>query len=586
MGKFFKILLISFLSCLFLPKIGLALTGYVVTTGPSKVDSLYYTPGPSPGTDAYYQDAMGNNPDVGLMLCDDTLPPNYYVGLVYLMNQEVSPQWVLVSYGKSTQNLPLASITESFEGKQCKRTDIGDFTVSPSYYSDRNPVVYVAAFPARAYILYSTSPYGTSPNFVEATNELSGSYTCSLSYTYSSNTVDFTLNSIIANTGAGTLSIALDDTYRGISTERPILVGVCLNSEGSNCPTGIEKLTSPSFPRTYNFDVSKSLVNDQHTYTRYGVVNGLECGQICIGADVTVTTSVALDPIYYSQNQTIYFTVTNLGNVPVTSPFSVKIEIRNSTHTVHEATLSYDVDLAENGGSFSDSYVWQAIGRSGTYTVIVTVDSNNNLVECNEGNNQDSTTFELKPIILPRIFINGNETTIFPNPGLPYNLTLHLKNSDGLNISNGTVILVEENGVSAFVPTQIWNYTSLPNETSRNGTLVMNSVIFRTDYYGWASLTVIPTGNLLYAPQYAYTQIQETLGNYSIYLKGESFDGEEFVFVVEGKVTRKFPLQLQNLYSYEPEAEKVELPNYENYVETFMNLIYTIFVKFWKMVST
>lgn len=581
--RIFSITLLFFL--VLLQAVKAELTGYVVQSGPSEVSYLYYTPGQTPGTDAYYQDAMGNNPDVGLMLCDDTIPPSYYVGLVYLMNQDSSPTWVLVSYGKSTSYLPQASVSDTYGGKQCKRTDIGDFTVSPSYYLTRTPTVYVSAFPARTYIMYSTSPTGTSPQFVSANNQLSGSYSCSLTYTYSTNTISFTLNSITAQTGSGSLSIALDDTYRGISSERPIIVGVCNNGEGTYCPTGVDILTSNSFPVVYTFDVPKSSVTDQVTYTRYGVVNGLECGSICIGADLTVSASVALDPIYYSQNQTISYTITNMGNVPVTNQFQVKIEIINSTgHVIHSTIKVYDDDLSENGGSTSDTYVWPAYAKSGTYTARVTVDSGSNIAECNEGNNQDSDTFELRPIVIPTIYINGTQTTVFPFAGIPYNVSIHLEDSDGYNVSNSTVILKEYNGISLFCPTQIWNYTlNTTNATATNGTLVITQVVFHADYWGNAELTLIPTGNILYAPEYSYVHMNSVLGSYGIELSGYFYDGNPFVFVINGQVRYSYPLTVNDYYEYERDGSKAYFKNYENYVHIIMNTVYTVFAKFWKM---
>ncbi|HIQ49777.1 MAG TPA: hypothetical protein EYH56_01135 [Nanoarchaeota archaeon] len=554
--------------------------------GSSTVSSLTYTPGTAPGEDAYYQDAMGENPDVGLMLCGVESP--YYVGVVYYMKNSSHSEWVLVSYEKDNTNLPLADESLNYNGKSCKRTDIGKFFISPSYYEDRTPRVYIAAFPARLYALYSSSPTGDNPKFVYLNAKFSGSYSCSLSYTYSSNTISINSLSISA-TGVG--NIGLKDEYRGISEERPLLIGVCRDDSGLECEAGISRLTSPpNFPISYSFDIPQAQVNDQHTYKRYGVVNGLKCGEICIGADLTISSlSVKKNPIYYSQTQEIYITIKNSGNVPVTTDFKVKIEIKNSTgYVVYSKEINIEEEISENGNTKYLKVTWEAYARSGEYTVYVTVDSEKNITECNEGNNQKSKTFELKPITLPEIWINGKQTNTFPYPGVPYNFSLYLKNSDNETLRNARVKLVEVNGLSLFTPTQIWEkvYDEHGNKI-KNATKVTTITEVYTDYYGWVNLTLIPTGNKLFAPEYNYTNASEILGNYSLYITGEyrkNGKWEAFKFVVNNELSDTYPLYIQNPYTYKAYEQESKFHNQESFVKVVMDWIYTIFANFWKAI--
>ena len=144
--------------------------------------------------------------------------------------------------------------------------------------------------------------------------------------------------------------------------------------------------------------------------------------------------------------------------------------------------------------------------------------------------------------------------------------------------------LREINGMSALAPTQIWNAPINNTTLASVGTKVINEVAFPTNYYGYASITLIPTGNPLYAPEYNYLQVSKVIGNYSIELGGEEFDGEPFVFVVGGKVTNVYPLEVLNYYKYENITSN-NLPNLNSFVSVAMNTIYTIFAKFWKVVA-
>ena len=52
-----------------------------------------------------------------------------------------------------------------------------------------------------------------------------------------------------------------------------------------------------------------------------------------------------------------------------------------------------------------------------------------------------------------------------------------------------------------------------------------------TMYYGNSSITFIPTYNPLYLPRYNYTDLNEYIGNYTLFFNGTQEDGEDFIFI-------------------------------------------------------
>jgi hypothetical protein len=554
-----------------------ALQGYVVESGPSSVSDLIYTWG-SAETSPHYQDAQ-SYPDVALMLCDTEgdVTNNYYLGLEYLMNNQNTRVNQLVSYGDS--NLALADTSVTFNGNTCKRTAIGGMTVSPSVISG-TPDTKVAAHPAEAYMLVSSSVDGSNPSFVPANSELAGSYSGSTSYSYDSNEVSLSLSSIAVNSNLGVRTYSPSNSNRGINSDNPLTVGVCNDQAGQNCPSGAVKINSPSFPQTYVFDKLQSNVNDQNVYTRHGVANGKTFSTLNIGADLEVSSlSVSKDPVYYSQTQDISFTVVNTGNVPVTSNFNVEATVSDSDgNVVDTETWSVSEDLTEKGGSQSFNYDWQALEKSGDYQVRVEVDTGDNIVEISEGNNLEFLNFRLKPITLPEIYVNGGKIskteTTFPDAGVPYNFSVKMKNSDNITLSNSTVEIVQRDGMSTFAPTQ----------TTADGNMTdsKSSISFRTDNNGTASITVIPTGNSVLKEEYNISESEQL--DYSLRMTGQQRDGTDFKFINNGQLQNYYPMSVADPGDIGGEGTS-QLPNLDGYVKMTMNGVYTAFAEFWGSVT-
>jgi hypothetical protein len=561
----------------------------IVDTSLNPMD-LYFT-GDANDPRTWYQDAMGNNPDATIMVCG--VGPKY-VGAVYAANILGSFKYVLITYRSSTEAL---AYTDKSSGN-CFYPSHGYLVFSPSFLSTPDPNVYYAAFPGRICITYSTSSNpGTLNNFILTNRYLRGDYSFSRSFDENTNMIRVNTPTIIFDAYAYQVSKQANDPLFGVNSERRMVVGICSDSAGENCYSGAIIPSEGNFPISLSSGASP--INDQNVYNRYIVLNGIG-KRICIGANLQVTiNSISPDPVYYSQNLTINLTVRNKldtpteengGNVKVTTPFYLRFKIYrvdNSSNVVYDTNYLITSILTPDA-QVPITISWPAYAKSGEYKFEVTADVNNNIKECNENDNTALTTFTLKPIIIPKIFINGNETNKFPFAGVPYNLTIRLKDSDDLDVSNATVRIIEENGIGIFSPFQVWS-AFVNNTTSQNvSTKITNIVEFKTDYYGNASITLIPTGNPLYAPQYSYIDIKNLTGDYSIRLEGKKFDNETFVFVIESKVINSYPLYVENYYSYENITSllPIQLPNFETFVDAFMSIVYTIFAKFWKMVTT
>ncbi len=585
--KFNLLLLAAAITLILIVKPVLAQSAEIIDTSLSTTN-LYFT-GTSTDPKTWYQDVMGNNLDAGIKLCD---AGQKYVGAVYASNVGGSWKYVLVSYRSSSNAL---AFTDQSAGGTCYYTTHGYLTFSPSHLLTPDPDVYYAAFPGRLWVVYDTnSNPGTFSNFVLTSQRLLGDYSFSRTYSQSTNQITVNTPTISFQTSSGIISKDAHDSTFGVSSERRMVVGICSDSYGQNCYSGAIVPVEDDFP--LQMDSGASPVDDQHTYQRYVVMNSIG-KPICIGANLKVTiNSVTPDPVYYSQNLTISFTMQNKrdtpteekgGNVQVTTNFYVHVKIYrtdNTSYVVFDKSYPITQDF-DPDDTLSMNIIWPAYAKSGDYRVEVTVDSNDAIAECVESDNTDTDTFTLKPIILPEIWINGNQTTTFPFAGAPFNLTMHIKNSDGVNVSNATVQLIEENGISEFAPTQLWDGYVNQNSTQKLGTKIINTVEFPTDYYGNVMLTLIPTGNPLYAPEYNYVNMEDTVGIYSLKMEGTTFEGEPFVFVVNGNVTYSYPLQVNNYYRYENTTTSSSLPNLDSFVTLAMNTVYTIFTKFWNAVA-
>ena len=544
------ILLVLLTSIIIIMPLSLAVSGQFTTS-----TSMKYT-GTSSDPGTFYQDAVGGsfgNADVGIKLCD---VGQRYVGAFYAL--KVGATWYssLVTYSSSTNAL---AQTTSDVGGGCYEALPGFVTVSPSYLTTPNPSVYRAALPANLYIGYAASANpGSISDFVysQGNAKLSGDYTVPRSFTQSSRQVTISTPTITFTSTSGSFSKSATDSNFGINSERRMVLGICDDDHGEGCSDG-GLLTSATFPVSLDSGLSSSVVNDQQTSTKYVVLNGIG-KQMCIGANLQAQVSVTPDPIYYSQVLNITITLTNPrdspyelngGNVETTTAFDVSVKIYeqgNPANEVYSTSFEYTGTLVPDA-SYQKELTWPAIAHSGNYVVAVTADYNNEISECSESDNDASTSFELKPVTIPELYIDGVQTNTFDYPNVPYKLDLHMKNSDNDVLSNATVYFTEVNGLSLTSPTQIYNRTiDASNSTIRDGIITSTISKMITDYYGNISFTYIPTYNDFYNNQYSYINLVSYVGNYSLELTGNEADGSNFKFIDSGILYDEYRLNLGN----------------------------------------
>ncbi len=554
----------------------------------------FYFGGTSTDPGYWYEDANDGNPDAAVEICG---VGQQYAGGAYAINVGGTWKYVLVTYGSDTDALSNAN---QDVGNSCYRSAASGMTISPSYLSSSptpSPPVYFAAFPGKLWVAYAGSPNpGTLSNFILTDQALLGDYTIPRTFNQSSDRVVISTPTISFQTESGPFTKLATDSTFGVSNKRRMVIGICSDQTGSTCADGDIVYEPTQFPLKLNPGVSP--IDDKHAYHEYVVINGIG-KPICIGANLKATiNSVQPNPVYYSQILDISYTISNFrtppneesdgGNVDVTDGFDVKTVIypQGNSSDIVFTNITHIYSLP-SGSSRTITVHWNATAHSGTYVVKVIADPDNNIVECDENDNTDSKTFVLKPIILPTFYINGKQTTVFPHPGIPYNVTIHLKNSDNDTVSNATVRLTQTNGISPFVPLQIWNATTNSSGGTKTiGTVVNTTVALKTDYQGNAKLTIIPTGNPIYSPEYAYLHPKTVIGNYSISLSGTAYNGDPFVFVRNGEVYHNYKLGLSNTYNYSYEYNAtIGLPNRGSVVDLIMNAVYTIFSKFWKAVT-
>lgn len=573
----------------FLSSLSFADSGAIIDSTESTVN-LYFT-GSAGGPETWYQDALSGkgNPDATLNLCD---AGQRYVGAVYCIDDGGTTHYALITYKSATE--PLAYTNTATSGSCYKVSPEGNLWFSPSALS-LTPPVYYAAFPGIPCILHSGDSSGSNPQFVTPENvsgSLRGAYSVGRSYTQSTDTLSVSTPSITFQFQGGSTTQSAASATFGINSDRRMAIGVCIDQYGANCNDGLIK-SDTAFPISLSVGVTPL---DSVTYDRYVVINGLDY-LVCIGANLqTSNINLNVSEIYYNQTLQINYTIRNYrdtpdenqgGNVEVTTNFDARIEILNSSMVTIDSWIDPINDNIVPGASVTKTTTWKAAVHSGTYYVKVTADYNNAISECVESDNDRQQSFAVKAVTIAETYINGVQSDTFPYAGRPYNFTLHMRNSDDENVSNATIQMVEENGISLLGPTQVWNRSiDQYGNTTKAGLKAKNIAEFKTDYYGDLSVTVIPTGNRLYSDEYNYTNISSYVGDYSLYLQGTDSSDDILMFLVGGNsVQPTFPFTVTNLSHYEP-GSQADFQNEDTYVKQVMDWSYSIFSNFWNMVTT
>jgi hypothetical protein len=514
-----------------------------------------------------YADTFGDNPDLGLRLCG---AGSRYVAAVYSADTGGSVTYIPVSWNLTTGSSDTLVHTSINAGGGCYYTPIDAYAFSQFRDNTRTPPVYVSAFPGRIHVLYSNNVDGSGGSFegVDYANGwLEGGYSTSRSFNEGTGMVTADINSITFVTDLGSISRGPGDADWGLSssTGRSALMALCADTIGDACSDAIIVNDSADLPVQLALNAPTS---DQVAYNRYLVVNGLAYG-MCIGSDLRTSISANPGSMYSGGETEITITLTNDGNVGITTDFMLGLDITGpggySNSTV-EWTITDNLDP---GDSIQRTVNWTHT-QSGTYTFTARGDEDNDLVECDKTDNNASTNVNIIPTYTLHVEIDGNYTNIFPIWGRPYNVTMWITDSDGNYVANPRYVITETNGLNYFSPTQVWN-----DSGTGRGLKVYNRAEMTGNGTGHVRMTLAPTCNLLYTV-YSAENVDAYVGDYGIIVN--AYDGGPITFAYNGSLTTDVPLLIDDYTCSDPGwRNDKELVNKEEYVLWIYDWIYEMY---------
>jgi len=334
-------------------------------------------------------------------------------------------------------------------------------------------------------------------------------------------------------------------------------------------------------------------LNTGVTYASYGysdthrnmylVVNGIP-SEFCMGP--SFSTSLAANDTAPNDGEDVKLTatVTNTGNVNVTSAFNVTFFL-DSVAPGNEIGTPQSIASLAKGASSAVSVTWDSFNETGSHTIYAVADHEDRIDVCDASGDTDSVGVDVSATYFAIVWIDGVQTFNFTNPGEPYNVTVAVKQSiwsggDWKSVPNATVRIVELNGMNEFAPVQAWSESS--DKRGLNSYAVAE---VETNSSGKATFALIPTGNGTFT-QYSGLPLTDYVRNYSIYLE-IYVDGEQKPIYYNGvSYGDHMPPYITSQTIPQPDAQK-DVVN-QGFVEYIMNTVYTIYsrVKGWLTYGT
>jgi len=516
-----------------------------------------------------YADTFGVNPDFALRLCG---AGQRYVAATYSANLGGGNYvYTAISKNLTAGSSDTLVYTPNNLGGGCYATPVDAYAFSQFRDFTRTPPVFVSAFPGRIHVMYSNSVTGSSPTFIGvdmAEGYLRGGYSVTRSFNQATNRVSANVNSITFETDFGSITRNPSDPEWGLnsSTGRSMLLALCNDDIGDTCSDGIIVNATGDLPAQL---LLGSPTNDQVIYNRYVVVDGLGY-PICIGADVSTGIIAIPNNIYYGANTSATITLTNVGNVNITTDFVLDLNITGPGGYTHDVSWTITETLIP-GGSTTRNYNWTADGPNGAYTFTARADSHNDLVECNKLNNNASTVVNVAPIYILHVEIDGNETYTFPYWGRPYNVTMWVTDNNNNTIPGARYVITEHNGLNPFVPTQVWNDSGVGR-----GLIVDNRGEMTGNGTGYVRMTLVPTCNLLYTT-YVSENVAAYVGDY--YIVVNVYNGpSQITFLYNSTFTQNPRLIIGNWTCVDPGwVNDKELINKDTYVLWIYDWLYEVY---------
>jgi len=505
---------------------------------------------------AYIENAAGNPGQVVLQVCADNATADLsgkYGGFVYKTGN-----------GNLFQHLAEKSGVELVQFSSCDASCCKTPT-------DYNLLSDYSVYPAQVYAIVSDdSAINTSDTFIYipsangwfegyfSTNTVQSSY----SQTSGNVTVDVT-------TAYGRKE---DGSYTSISTDKNYLIlGVCdivSDLYKYNCTSNAKTNLTASGVSLYTGVVSPA---DTGIATKYYVIDGI-ASSFCIGPDLTVT-SVSVNPSSVPQGQTVNITatVTNGNNVDVTQSFNISF-FRDGN------PIGYVTVAGLNAGSTEyPSILYNTAGlSSGSKTILARVDDAS-IGDCNNANDNSTAALNIGKTYQVLVLINGTASTNFPVPGRPYNVSIHVNDSDGGNVA-ALVKITEKNGINLFAPIQ--------NLSAGKGVSPLAVAQFETDASGNANIALIPTGNKLYNPEYAYLNVSGYVGNYQLYLEVFDKTTGTKLQLYNGTLINELDFTLGSMTAVNPTAgqeNSIFVYNHNSFVQQIIDLANQVYssIKKW-----
>ncbi len=508
--------------------------GQIIDASNNTVDLYYTTISDS------FTDGMGGNPQAKIRIIGDNAVDvgNRNVAGVYAVNTSSTNPIYSVITADSGGTSAVAPTGTAFA---CGAMWCADTLMDLNFQTNTAGTGDGAAFfPGSIFVLVSTDDsitFGAGDEIAPIASGVSGISSTSTRYTVSG--INGSLrgryqaglsgyNPATGNINFNVISASREETAGGYATitlrqNNPFVVtGICNDIQGAVCDSTNKVNLSTGVVSMYTGVVAPP---DTITTTKYTLINGLGAS-FCIGPDVGVI-SVNANPGsgYPGTVFNISAIIRNDGNVDVTTDFNVSFyDTVSGLIGINTITGGLNVGSSAN--------VWVLYNTAGLLsgTKNINIYSNHTdvgIADCGASVNQRSTSILLNKAYMLNFYINGVKTTTFNSPGRMYNITAVLNDSDGNFINNATIRITEENGLSLFAPMQIFNETP----STRNGVKPITTAEVRTNMAGNATFVLAPSGNPLYSPAYAASNVEHYHGNYTIYAKAFSPSGGEYLLI-------------------------------------------------------
>ena len=278
-----------------------------------------------------------------------------------------------------------------------------------------------------------------------------GSYSKSVGhFNYTTGYIKVKLNSATCDASSSTV------TKTSSSKDHQLIVyGICNDIGGTSCSDTRMGNFSDVVGNYINLYTGHQNVNDKEKYTVYYVINGMGY-PIDLGTDLEISSYSIPSTIYWGEKVPVSVTIKNIGNVPVTDSFNVTLLYNESGNVqTYTKTVSSTIDV---GGTYTLTFnePWE-FDSTGSGTIKIVVDSNNDINEINENNNEIVANVNLESsynitVTSTKGGLIGTISNPFPNSRLPYGVNIMVYELPGNNPVEKNVTLVEENGISILDP--------------------------------------------------------------------------------------------------------------------------------------